>query len=114
MSGILWADTDNGWFVFVLLTVLGGAAAMSSGRALAKTWSPLWLILPYMAVLSAAVQFLHFALFQEELLSIHYYLVTLVILLAVAWFGYTSMRAGQMATQYSWAFEKVGLNWKSR
>ena len=87
---------------------------MSSGRALAKTWSPLWLILPYMAVLSAAVQFLHFGLFQEELLSIHYYLVTLVILLAVAWFGYKSMRAGQMATQYSWAFEKVGMNWKSR
>ena len=114
MSGILWTDTDNGWFVFVLLTVLGGAAAMSSGRALAKTWSPVWLIVPYMAVLSAAVRFLHFSLFQEELSSLHYYLVTLVILLAVAWFGYKSMRAGQMATQYSWAFEKVGMNWKSR
>ena len=67
-----------------------------------------------MAVLSAAVRFLHFSLFQEELLSIHYYLVTLVILLAVAWFSYKSMRAGQMATQYSWAYEKVGMNWKNR
>src|SRR5476651_2531896 len=98
MSGIIWANTDNGLFVFVLLTVLGAAAAAASGRALAKTWSPVWLILPYMAVLSAAVRFLHFSLFQEELLSIHYYLVTLVILLAVAWFSYKSMRAGQMAT----------------
>ena len=30
-----------------------------------------------------AVQFLHFALFQEELLSLHYYLVSFVLLLAV-------------------------------
>jgi hypothetical protein len=114
MSGILWADTDNGLFVFLLLTILGGAAAMATGRALAKGWSPLWLILPAMAVLSAAVRFLHFALFQEDLLSIHYYIVTLVVLLAAAWFSYTRMRSQQMATQYSWAYEKAGLNWRPR
>jgi hypothetical protein len=114
MGGVLWADTDNGLFVFVLMTVLGGAAATASGRALAKTWSPAWVILPYMAVLSAAVRFLHFALFQEELLSIHYYLVTLVVMLAIAWISYRSMRAAQMATQYSWAYEKAGLNWRDR
>ena len=114
MGGVLWADTDNGLFVFVLMTVLGGAAAAASGRALAKTWSPAWVILPYMAVLSAAVRFLHFALFQEELLSIHYYLVTLVVMLAIAWISYRSMRAAQMATQYSWAYQKAGLNWRDR
>ena len=114
MSGIFWTDTDNGLFVFVLLTVLGAAAAIASRRALAKTWSPLWLILPSMAVLSAAVRFLHFALFQEELLSLHYYVVTLVVMLAVAWVSYKSMRATQMATQYSWSYEKVGLNWRAR
>lgn len=114
MSGIFWTDTSNGLFVFVLLTVLGAAAAMASGRALAKTWSPSWLIAPYMAILSAAVRFLHFSLFQEDLVSLHYYLVTFVILLAVAWFSYKSMRASQMATQYSWSYEKVGLNWRPR
>ena len=46
--------------------VLGGAAAFATGRAIAKTWSPLWLILPAMIVLAAAVRFLHFALFQED------------------------------------------------
>ena len=51
-----------------------------------------------MPVLAAAVRFLHFALFQEELLSIHYYLVTFVILLAVAWLGYRSCGPTQMAT----------------
>ena len=38
MSGILWADTDNGLFVFVLLTVLGAAAA--AGRAGARSPRP--------------------------------------------------------------------------
>jgi hypothetical protein len=114
MSGIFWTDTDNGLFVFVLLTVLGGLAAMASGRALAKTWSPAWLLLPYMAVLSAAVRFLHFALFQEQLSSLHYYAVTFIVMLAVAWVSYKSMRANQMATQYSWSYEKVGLNWRAR
>jgi hypothetical protein len=114
MSGIFWTDTDNGLFVFVLLTILGAAAAMATGRALAKGWSPVWLILPAMAVLSAAVRFLHFSLFQEDLASLHYYLVTLAILLVVAWIAYKSMRAQQMATQYSWAYEKVGLNWRPR
>jgi hypothetical protein len=28
--------------------------------------------------------------------------------------GYQSMRARQMSTQYSWAFEKAGLNWRAR
>jgi hypothetical protein len=67
-----------------------------------------------MIVLSAAVRFLHFALYQEELLSLQYYVVTLVILLIAAFAGYRSMRARQMATQYSWAFEKAGLNWRPR
>jgi len=114
MAGIFWTDTDNGLFVFVLLTILGAAAAMATGRALAKGWSSAWLIVPAMAVLSAAVRFLHFSLFQEDLASLHYYLVTLVILLVVAWIAYKSMRARQMATQYSWAYEKAGLNWRPR
>ncbi|MGA2794307.1 MAG: DUF6867 family protein [Roseiarcus sp.] len=114
MAGIIWTTTDNGLFVFVLMTALGGAAGWASGRALAATWSPAWVIIPSMAVLSAAVRFLHFALFQEELLSIHYYLVTLIVMLAIAWISYKSMRATQMATQYSWAYEKAGLNWRAR
>lgn len=115
MNGLFWADTASGFWIFLLLTVvIGGAAAIASGRALAKTWSPAWAIVPAMIVLSAAVRFLHFALYQEELLSLQYYVVTLVILLIAAFAGYRSMRARQMATQYSWAFEKAGLNWRAR
>jgi hypothetical protein len=115
MNGLLWADTDTGFWIFLALTVvIGGAAAIASGRALAKTWSPAWSLVPGMIVLAAGVQFLHFALYQEDLLSLQYYVVTLVILLLAGFGGYRSMRARQMATQYSWAFEKSGLNWRPR
>ena len=114
MGGLIWTTADYGAFVFILLTALGAAAAAATGRALAKTWSPLWQIIPAAIVLAAAVRFLHFALFQEELLSLHYYVVTLVILLGVAWLGYKSMRATQMATQYPWAIEKAGIGWRDR
>jgi hypothetical protein len=114
MNGLIWADTDYGWLAFAVLTVLGVAAAVATGRSFAGSWSPRWLIAPAMLALAAAVQFLHYALFQEDLLSAHYYLVTLIILLAAAFFGYQSTRAKQMATQYSWAFEKVGLSWRPR
>ena len=114
MDGWIWPDHDYAGLAFVVLTVLSAAAAVATGRAFARSWSPRWQIAPAMIALAAAVQWLHFALFQEELLSLHYYLVTLVILLAAALYGYHSTRAGQMATQYSWAFEKVGLSWRSR
>ena len=114
MAGILWADGDYGLLAFIVLDALGAAAAFASGRAMASSWSPQWRIVPAAVALAAAVQFLHFALFQEDLLSLHYYLVTLALILLAAWVGYARMRAQQMATQYSWAFENVGLTWRAR
>jgi hypothetical protein len=114
MDGILWPDSDFALLAFIVLDGLGAAAAVATGRALASGWSPEWRILPAMIALAAGVQFLHYALFQEDLLSLHYYAVTLVVLLVAAWIGYAAMRARQMATQYSWAFEKVGLRWRAR
>jgi hypothetical protein len=114
MSGLLWADGDYALLAFIVLDGLGAAAAFATGRALASGWSPMWRLIPAIVALAAAVQFLHFALFQEQLLSLHYYLVTLVLLLVIGWIGYSQMRARQMATQYSWAFQKVGLAWRAR
>jgi hypothetical protein len=114
MNGWIWPDHDYAWLAFFVLDGLGAAAAVASGRAFARSWSPQWQIVPAMIVLAAGVQWLHFALFQEDLLSLQYYLVTLVILLAASFFGYQSMRARQMSTQYSWAFEKSGINWRAR
>ena len=114
MNGLIWTDQDYGWLAFIVLTGLGGAAAVATGRSFARAWSPRWLILPAMLLLAAAVQFLHYALFQEDLLSLHYYIVTLVVMLVAALFGYQSTRAKQMATQYSWAFEGAGLTWRAK
>jgi uncharacterized membrane protein YeaQ/YmgE (transglycosylase-associated protein family) len=114
MAGVLWADNDFGFLAFIILGVLGAAAAFATGRALASGWSPQWRIVPAAVALAAAVQFLHFALFQEDLLSLHFYVVTLILLLLAGWVGYMRMRSRQMATQYSWAFERVGISWRAR
>jgi len=114
MAGYLWSNTDLGLLAFIILDGLGAAAAFATGRALASGWNPQWRIVPAALALAAAVQFLHYALFQEPLLSAHYYVVAFALLLIAAWVGYAAMRARQMATQYSWAFERVGLGWRGR
>jgi len=54
---------------FGLTVLLFGAAAMASGRALARNWRPLWQAVPYTMLLAAADRFLLFALFEGELVS---------------------------------------------
>jgi len=114
MNGLIWSDADYGWLAFIVLDGLGAAAAVATGRAFAKSWSARLFILPAMLALAAAVHFLHFALFQEDLASLHYYLVTLVILLVAALLGYQFMRVKQMSTQYSWAYVSAGITWRAR
>ncbi len=116
MAGLLYDDAPNGLFHFILLTlVLGGAGAIASGRAIAGSWKS-YLVLPfYMVILSGVIRFLHYALFQEDLLSISGYVVALVFTLLCAGFGYRSCRAEQMATQYSWLYAKSGpLGWSAK
>ncbi len=43
-----------------------------------------------------------------------FFVVAYVWNLIVAGFGYRAMRAQQMATQYSWAYERAGLNWRAK
>ena len=73
MDGWIWPDHDYAWLAFFVLDGLGAAAAVATGRAFARSWSPQWQIAPAMIVLAAGVQWLHFALFQEDLLSPQYY-----------------------------------------
>ena len=81
---------------------------------MAQTWRPMPMIGLYMLFLTAGVRFLHYALYGETLLSLHYFIVAYVWTIIVAAFGYRQMRAVQMATQYSWAYERVGLNWRAK
>ena len=108
--GILFDGGDYSAEVYLVLTViLGGAGAFAAGRAVASTWKPLVQVPVYAAGLAAAVRFLHYALFEEELLSIHYFLAAFAILAAIALLGFRMMRVNQMVRQYSWAFRRSGL-----
>ena len=113
MAGVLYADTPFGLLTFIVITlILGGAGAWAAGRALAQTWRPMAMIAVYMLFLTAGVRFLHYALYGEPLLSPQFFLVAYVWNLIVASLGYRTMRVAQMATQYSWAYERAGLSWR--
>ena len=108
--------SDDGLRVFLVLTVIiGGAAAFMAGRGLASSWKPFGRVFFYMALLAAAVRFFHYALFDGNLLSLYYYLVTYAVLLAAASLGYRAMRTTQMVTQYRWLYERTSLlTWRER
>lgn len=114
MQGIL--HEEHSIFLFILVTILmGGWAAWMTGRAIALTWRPLWQLPVYILILGWVVRFIHFALFQGTLLTLHYYIVDTIFLMAFAFAGWRYTRAGQMATQYRWLYERTGpFGWRPR
>lgn len=101
----LW-EVTFGEFLLVTILLAGGAAWMT-GRATARTWSPYWQLVLYLVLLAAATRFIHFSLFNGTLLSAWYYLVDLVVLLAIGFLGNRFTRSAQMARQYGFAFERT-------
>ncbi|HZP19260.1 MAG TPA: hypothetical protein VFB16_03550 [Bauldia sp.] len=112
-AGLLW---EIGWEEFLAITVLiGGAGAYMTGRAVALTWRSSAQLVAYIVALAAAVRFVHFALFQGTLLSIHYYLVDFVILIFLAFLGMRATRVRQMVGQYGWLYQNASpLAWRAR
>jgi hypothetical protein len=102
--------------VFLLVSVLlGGGAAWLAGRAIAGTWRPWWHVALYMLVLACAVRFIHFALFDATLLSLHYYSVDAGVCLGFGFLGFRATRAAQMANQYRWRNVRTGaFSWGRR
>jgi Domain of unknown function (DUF6867) len=111
--GIIWEVSLGD---FLLVTVfLGGGAGYLTGRAVALTWRPYAKLIGYVLLLTAATRFIHFALFGGTLISIHFYLVDFVILLALASLGYRVTRTQQMVGQYSWLYRKSSpISWRNR
>ena len=114
IPGLLYEEDSLG--VFLLVTVvLGGGAAAPAGRAVALTWRPWWQVLVYMLMLGAAVRFIHFALFNGTLLSIHYYTVDTLVCMAFGFAGFQAARARRMVAQYPWINEPEGvLRWRRK
>ncbi len=111
--GILYSDDPTAVWSFLIFTViLGGAGAWATGSAFASTWRSPWTLIPALMLLAMGVQFLHYAIGGEDLLSIQYYIVSLVTVALFGTYGFKSQRALQMARQYSWLFTKSGpVSW---
>jgi hypothetical protein len=113
--GALFYEEES-FGVFVLVSViLGGGAAWLAGRAIAATWRPRWQIVFYSLVLGGAARFIHFALFDGTLLSLHYYTVDSAICLVSSFLGFRTARASQMVAQYPWINAPHGpLGWRRK
>ena len=103
-------------FVFLFLTVfLGGGAAVLTGRNFAGNWRPVSRIMLAGMGIALGVRFLHFALFEETLLTLPGYLADALVVIVLGLLGYRWRRAQQMASQYYWLYERTGpLTWRQR
>ena len=109
------SDENSLGVFFLVSVVVGGGAALLAGRAIAASWRPWWHVALYMAILSLAVRFMHFALFDSKLLSPHYYLVDFAVCLGFGFLGFRLTRVAQMVTRYKWLNERAGwLGWRRR
>lgn len=112
---MIYLSDDGPWVFMVLTLIIGGGAAFLSGRGLALSWKPFSRLFFYMVLLAGAVRFFHYALFDGELTSVYYYLVTYVWLAFAAGLGFRAMRTTQMVTQYRWLYERTSpLTWRDR
>jgi hypothetical protein len=109
---------------FFLVTVfLGGGAAWLTGRATALTWTPWWVLVVYVVLLTVATRFIHFSLFHGSFYlppatfgaALHHSLIDFVILMAAATLGRRITRAGQMSQQYHFLYDRAGpIGWRER
>ena len=96
-------------FEFIRVTVLlGGGAAWLTGRATAGTWSPWWKLVLYIVLLTIALRFIHFSLFEGTFFlplenfwtALHFAAVDFLVLMIAASIGRQVTRSRQMARQY--------------
>jgi hypothetical protein len=112
-GNLIW-EVSFGTFLLVTVILAGGAAYLT-GRAGAREWQANSTLVIYMVLLAAATRFIHFALYGGTLISPYYYVVDLIVLLALAFLGKRITRAKQMARQYSFLYERRGLlSWTRR
>jgi hypothetical protein len=96
-------------FEFIRVTViLGGGAAWLTGRATALTWSSWVVLVIYVVLLTFALRFIHFSLFEGSFFlpwstfwtALYFAAIDFVVLMAAAAIGRRVTRSRQMARQY--------------
>ena len=132
MSGLYESGEYAIWTFLVLTVLLGGAAALATGRALALTWRPQWQCVLYAVPLALAVAFLHYALFEEPVIPLQIIIedvadaagwserLSIIVWNMRGWAvqfalfslftltGYRLTRVRQMARQYSFSYATNG------
>ncbi|KQR69251.1 hypothetical protein ASG25_16715 [Rhizobium sp. Leaf384] len=114
MQGILHEEPSI--LQFMLITcVLGGWAAWRTGKSVADGWQTYATVLIYTALLGVGIRFVHHALFNGTMFSLHYYLVDTIILLLFSTAGFRFYRTRQMVNSYYWLYEKASpFSWKNK
>jgi hypothetical protein len=108
----LYAD-ETIWHVILVTGILGCGAAWLSGRATATTWRPPWQVAVNALLLGAAARFIHFALFQGNLLSLTSFAADVGLFLIVGLVAWRGTRTTQMVRQYPWLYARSGpLSWR--
>lgn len=115
LQGILHEEPSF-WAFVMISVVLGGWTAWRTGKSVADGWGEIWPhVVIYILLLGIAIRFVHHALFNGTMFSLHYYIIDTVVLMVIAILGFRHTRAGQMATKYYWLYEKVGpFAWKKK
>jgi hypothetical protein len=106
---------DSIWIFLIMTVLIGGGAAFLAGRGLASKWRPIWMPVAYMIPMGLALRFFHHALFDGEILSLHYFLTDTLVLVLGALLGFRLTLVTQMVRQYPWLYERSGpFAWKDR
>lgn len=114
MQGILHEEGSIWQFLFITV-LIGGWAAWMTGKASAQTWRSPTTLFCYMLGLGIGVRFIHHALFDGTMFSLHYYIVDTIVLMIFGFLGYRYTRTNQMVSQYHWLYERVSpLSWKPK
>ena len=102
--------------IYLFLTVgLGGGAALMMGSNFATNWRPIGQVVLAGIGLAIALRFLHFALFEQELLTLPGFLVDAAVVIFFGLLGHRWRRTEQMASQYYWLYERTGpLTWREK
>jgi len=114
MQGILYEEPSV-WLFLLVTCFLGGGAAWITGRATAQNWQSLTALFFSILGLGVAVRFIHHAMFEGTMFSLHYYLVDTLLLMVIGFISFRFRRTRQMTRQYYWLYERTGLfTWRSR
>jgi hypothetical protein len=114
MQGILYEEVSFGQFLFITC-IIGGWTAWRTGKSVAENWQNYTTVILYTLLLGVGIRFVHHALFEGTMFSLHYYIIDTIVLLLFSTAGFRFYRTKQMTNNYYWLYEKASaFSWKNK